>query len=288
LKAWAERYAPASDAWRQVTLSDASALYLDTGIAKASYPLIGYRMKYENFAPAEADGHPFRSTAVTYQADCSRMLHRTTRVTAFARLGLKGASFEAANPTPDWETPQMGSDSYRLTALACTLAQPAHYDLDDPRLIHFEAQAISTDEIAAGVWVAQNGLANKGWSLIGTGDQSVEFISDRAFDFDAYPLVRYDAKTEFFEPVSVGPLPVRSERRRVEVDCDRHRVRELSITFHEDQNLAGLQVSLPATTWTAPMRQAMPLSPTIACVFAYDLKFNRGLTTASAAGQDLF
>ncbi len=90
--------------------------------------------------------------------------------------------------------------------------------------------------------------------------------------------------------MAVAASTIRSESRRIEVDCNQHRQRDLFVAYHEGQNLMGAETVAPDPgSWSkAAPKQPMPLSETMACLFAYDLKFDREMTTASAAGKDLF
>lgn len=286
LKAWAKRHAPEGDRWRFVAMADDAALYLDRRIEARTYPLIRYRMKFEHFAPGRADNHVFRSAALTYEVDCARMRHRITEVRAFEALGLTGPSFLGANPAPDWGEAQIGAHGYTLSAMACTLAQPAVYDLDDPRLMPFQAAGYSPDEIAAEVWVKTHRLAEPPWTYLGSGRETAFFLSDRNFDFRGYPLIRFDAKAEFFHPR--GGAAAMSQVRRVELDCDRKRHRDLSVQDHAGLNLTGpVVVARGAGAWVQEAA-ALPIQEAMACIFAHDLRNRFAADPDAATGQDLF
>lgn len=286
MKAWAKRYAPEGDRWRFVAMADDAALFLDRRIEARTYPLIRYRMKFEHFAPGQADNHAFRSAALTYEADCASMRHRITDVRAFENLGLSGPSFLAANPAPDWGEAQIGSHGYTLSAMACTLAQPAAYDLDDPRLVPFQPAGYSPDEIAAEVWVKVNRLAAQPWTYLGSGGETAYFISDQDFDFRGYPLVRFNTKAEFFHPRGKGEAL--SQWRRVELDCDRKRHRVLAIRDHAELRLAGPVVASGEIGDWVQEAAALPIQEAMACVFAYDLRQRFAADPNAAIGRDLF
>lgn len=267
---WVRLHAPEDARWMLLTFSDTSAIYLSRGINRERAPSIAFNVKYENYEPATADGHPFRSSVARFQGDCVAMRHRIVDVLAYADLNLKGERFVAANPLPAWSEPQIGSDGYRFLAMACLLSRPQSHPTDDPRIVGLDAPIYSADQVAARVWVDQNRLAQPPWTFLGADTRSASFLSDTDFAFTDYPRIRYWTKRDFF-PTSTD---TGSAVAYVEAECDQNRHRVISGGVYGALNLTGALVAQtgPSAWITNDATHAGPLHRVAACGVAQELK----------------
>lgn len=285
-EAWAARYAPQDARWMRIAWSDNGPIFLDRGIDRRRYPSLRYRIKYENFEPTRVAGHVFQSTAAWFEVDCKALRHRITRLMAYERLGLQGASFEAANPLPDWSEPQIGSDGYRFSAMACILAEPAAYDLSGAPVTRWETPVRTPDDVAAATWVRRNRPADPSWTYVGADPLAAHFLSDEDFDFGRYPAIRFTARTEFFQPTAFGDNAVSSERLRVEAACDRKMHRTLTAKRYAQPDLAGpASIDEFSSSWSN--NGVRSTYATAACEMAAKLK-NIFKSRAPPSGRDLF
>lgn len=285
-EAWAARYAPPDARWMRVAWSDEGPIFLDRSIDRRRYPRLRYRIKYENFEPTRVAGHVFQSTAAWFEVDCAALSHRIIGLRAYADLGLNGDSFEAANPLPDWSEPQIGSDGYRFSAMACALAAPATYDLSGDPVVRWETPVRTPDDVAAATWVRRSGPVGADWTYVGADPLAAHFLSDRDFEFGRYPSIRFTARTEFFQPNLFGEAAVSSERLRIEAACDRKMHRTLTAERYGEPDLAGAASTDEfASSWSNNGVRSTYASA--ACTLAARLREIYG-NRAPPSGRDLF